>query len=129
MIVTPESTPDVSKILRTVRILGATFSIRGVGHISNPGLTSNDGGVVICLSKLKDLSLSEDKSTASLGPGLNWLEVYASLEEYDLTVTGGRVPTVGVPGILLGGDLSFQNSEYGFSCNGVDNYEVSWKKV
>lgn len=84
---------------------------------------------MIYLSKLKYLSLSEDKSTASLGPGLNWLEVYASLEEYDLTVTGGRVPTVRVPGILLGGDLSFQNSEYGFSCNGVDNYEVSWKKV
>jgi hypothetical protein len=77
------------------------------------------------MCKFKDISLSADKSVAKISPGLTWLEVYNALDKYDVTVTGGRVPSVGVPGLLLGGGLSFQNSEYGFSCMGVENYEDS----
>ena len=108
-----------------MKFLGATFSIRGGGHLQNPGFTSNDGGVVISLCHLKGITIAGDKKTATIGAGLNWLEVYKELHEHDLTVTGGRVPSVGVPGLLLGGGLSFQNSEHGFSCMGVVNYEVS----
>ncbi|TVY50645.1 Bifunctional solanapyrone synthase [Lachnellula cervina] len=123
-ILTPTTTTQVSQILALVKFLGATFSIRGGGHLQNPGFTSNDGGVVISLCHLTGITLSEDKKTATIGAGLNWLQVYKELHAHDLTVTGGRVPSVGVPGLLLGGGLSFQNSEHGFSCMGVVNYEV-----
>lgn len=71
------------------------------------------------------VDLSGDRSTVAFGAGLKWLQVYEALEPYGLAVTGGRVPSVGVAGLLLGGGLSFQNSEYGLSCNGVVAYEVS----
>jgi hypothetical protein len=106
------------------RFLGATFSIRGGGHLQNPGFCSNDGGVVISLSKFRDIHVSEDKLVANIGIGLTWLEVYSVLDEYGVAVTGGRMPQVGVPGLLLGGGLSFQMSEHGFSCSGVINYQV-----
>lgn len=104
--------------------MGAKFSIRGGGHLQNPGFCSNEDGVVISLSKFTQLILSEDKRSVDIGVGLKWLEVYKTLEEHDLAVAGGRVPTVGVPGLLLGGGLSFQNSKEGFGCMGVINYEV-----
>lgn len=92
----------------------------------NPGFTSNEDGVVISMCKFTDLTLSDDRSTVEIGFGLTWLEVYKRLEPYGLTVTGGRVPSVGVAGLLLGGGLSFQNSEHGLSCSGVVEYEVRY---
>ena len=124
-IVSPSSSQQVSKVLALCRFLDATFSTRGGGHLQNPGFCSNDGGVVICLSKFREVTLSADKKTANIGVGLTWFEVYKQLDRYEVAVTGGRMPTVGVPGLLLGGGLSFQNSQYGFSCSGVVNYQVS----
>ena len=81
--------------------------------------------MLISLSKLTNLTISDDRSTTEFGPGLTWLEVYGALHKYGVTVPGGRVPSVGVAGLLLGGGISFQNSEYGLGCNSVLEYEVS----
>lgn len=76
------------------------------------------------MSKFTQMILSEDKKTVDVGLGNRWLDVYKALDPHGFAVTGGRVPSVGVPGLLLGGGLSFQNSKHGFSCMGVINYEV-----
>lgn len=89
-----------------------------------PGFTSNQDGVVISLSALDQVRLSEGKSTADIGVGLRWLQVYRQLDEHGVAVAGGRVPSVGVPGLLLGGGISFQNSQYGVGAMAVSNYEV-----
>lgn len=94
--------------------------------MQNPGFCSNDGGVVISISKFDQVILSEDRSTCDVGLGLKWIEVYKALDKYELAVTGGRVASVGVPGLLLGGGLSYQHGDYGFCCNTVVDYEVSW---
>jgi hypothetical protein len=98
--------------------------VRGGGRLHNPTFTSNDGGVVIFLSKLTQLELSDDKKTVDIGPGHCWLDVYKGLDAHGLTVAGGRIPHVGVPGLLLGGGLSFQNSEHSLGCMNVVDYEV-----
>ena len=114
----------MAKALAICRFLGTKFSVRGVGHLQNPGFCSNDGGVVISLGNFTQINVSQDKSTADIGLGLRWLDVYKGLEPHGVAVAGGRVPPVGVSGLLLGGGLSFQNSEHGFGCTGVVNYEV-----
>jgi hypothetical protein len=53
-----------------------------------------------------------------------WLNVYKALDSEAVAVTGGRMPSVDVPGLLLGDGLSFPNSEHGFSCMGVVNCEI-----
>lgn len=42
-------------------------------------------------------------STATIGAGLIWDDVYAALAPYDVNVVGGRVTGVGVAGFTLGG--------------------------
>lgn len=106
------------------RYLGVKFSVRGGGNLHNPGFSSNDGGAVISLAKFTQVVLSNDHSTCDVGVGLRRLDVYEALDSYGLAVTGGRVPRIGVPGLILGGRLSFQNSEQGLSCMGVVDYEV-----
>lgn len=124
VVVTATSAQEVATALALCRFFNINFSVRGGGHLQNPGFTSNNGGVVISLSKFDHVKLSEDKSTADVGLGLRWLDVYKALDPYGLAVAGGRIPTVGVPGLLLGGGISFQNSQYGVGAMGVTNYEV-----
>ncbi|KAE8149171.1 FAD-binding domain-containing protein [Aspergillus avenaceus] len=124
VIVLPDSAQQVATVLSLVCFFNFTFSIRGGGHLSNPRFTSNDGGVVISLAALDHIELAEDKSIARIGAELRWLDVYKALDPHGLAVAGGRTPTVGVSGLLLGGGLSYQNGRYGVGAAGVVNYEV-----
>jgi FAD/FMN-containing dehydrogenase len=80
--------------------------------------------VLISLSKLTTIEVSEDKKSVVIGPGNRWGDVYAETEKYGVTVTGGRVSSVGVSGFLLGGGLSFLMHSEGFAANNVLSYEV-----
>jgi len=76
------------------------------------------------MSNLTTLSLSSDKSILSMGPSHRWGEVYKFLADYDLTVPGGRLSPVGVPGLLLAGGVNFYGNQVGFSADNVIQYEV-----
>jgi FAD/FMN-containing dehydrogenase len=89
-----------------------------------PGYANTIGGVLIGLTDLNEIQLSSDKSYVSVGPGRRWEEVYAYLEPYGLVALGGRVGIVGVPGLLLGGGISFYSNQHGFASDNVVAYEV-----
>jgi FAD/FMN-containing dehydrogenase len=98
--------------------------VRGGGHMPIPGYANTIGGVLIALTDLNTIQLSADKSSVSVGPGRRWEEVYAYLEPSGLVVLGGRVGIVGVPGLLLGGGISFYSNQHGFASDNVIAYEV-----
>jgi FAD/FMN-containing dehydrogenase len=81
-------------------------------------------GILLSLSGLDMLKLSEDTTIVSVGPGNRWRDVYDFLEPHSLTAVGGRVGGVGVPGLLLGGGISFHSSQYGFASDNVALYEA-----
>lgn len=83
-------------------------------------------GVLISSTNLDTLAVSIDRNTVSVGAGNKWGDVYEALEGSDLVVLGGRIGPVGVPGVLLGGGVSFYSNEYGLaSTNGnIQGYEV-----
>jgi FAD/FMN-containing dehydrogenase len=103
------------------------FAVRGGGHMPIPGYNGIDNsGVLISSSNLTTLSLSSDKSIVSVGPGNRWRDVYAYLKPSGLAAVGGRVGHVGVPGLLLGGGISFFSSEHGFASDNVERYQVCY---
>ncbi|KAI8314375.1 Bifunctional solanapyrone synthase [Colletotrichum sp. SAR11_240] len=73
---------------------------------------------------MTQLEVSDQRSHVQLGPGLRWGEVYNALEPYDLTVAGGRVALVGVPGLLLAGGIGFYSNQDGLSASTISSYEV-----
>lgn len=103
-IVTPKSAQEVSLVIQILSVLDTKFSIRSGGHSSSPGFSSiGNNGVLVALERLNTLSISADRKTLTVGPGNRWEAVYQYLEQYNLTVLGGREPVVGVGGFVLGG--------------------------
>jgi FAD/FMN-containing dehydrogenase len=88
------------------------------------GAASIDNGVLIVLTRFRQLTIAPNLETASLGPGLTWNEVYEWVQKYNRAIVGGRYAPVGVSGFLLGGGISFHGGEYGWGANSVVNYEM-----
>lgn len=86
----------------------------------------NSTGVLISSTNLNTLKLSEDGETMSIGPGPRWGDVFNYLEFTNKTVVGGRLAPVGVPGLLLGGGISWYSVKHGLASSGgkIKAYEV-----
>lgn len=123
-IVVPESSSDVSVVVKILVENKCEFGVRGGGHTPNHGWAGTDSGVLISLSKLNGIEVSEDKASVVIGAGNRWGDVYAKAGEHNVTVTGGRISSVGVSGFLLGGGLSYLMHKEGFAANNVLSYEV-----
>ena len=76
------------------------------------------------MSHLNHVTLSTDGKIASVGPGLRWGEVTAALEAKGAAVAGGRDPSVGVGGLLLGGGYHYTSGAYGLAADNVHNFEI-----
>ncbi|KAK7952544.1 6-hydroxy-D-nicotine oxidase [Apiospora aurea] len=124
-IIQPASAADVSKALQILRHFDINFAVRSGGHSSNPGASSIDAnGILLDLQHMNAISLSQDKSTASLGAGARWGDVLEALTPQGVDVVGGRIPVVGVSGLILGGGLHHLMAELGTAADNVDNFEV-----
>ena len=71
----------------------------------NPGFSSTPG-VEISLARFNSLTLITASGTIDFGSGLVWDQVYEALNSSRRNVVGGRIPTVGVSGLTLGGGTS-----------------------
>lgn len=76
------------------------------------------------LGLLNKTTYNPDNATASVGPGARWLEVYRTLDEHNIGVLGGRIGTVGVGGLLLGGGCSLYLFRQGFATDNIAAFEV-----
>ena len=120
----PRSTSDVSRGVTLLVSNNCKFTSRGGGHSPNLGFNNIDNGVTIDNSLFGNITLSDNNSYVSIAPGAQWGNVYKYVEQYGLSVTGGRLATVGVAGLVLGGGLSFYAPRYGFACDNIRNFEV-----
>lgn len=120
----------MSDAVNTLTRLNTPFAIRGGGHMPIANAANiNSSGVLLSSSGLSHLQLSMDHQTVSVGPGNRWSDVYQYLEPFGLTVVGGRMGVVGVPGFLLGGGISFFSNQYGWASANVVSYTVSTTHV
>ena len=72
--------------------------------MAQAGAANIQEGITINLGSLDQFSVSKDNTSATIGPGLRWGQVYTNLATYGLAVPGGRSGQVGVGGYLLGGN-------------------------
>ncbi|KAE8851855.1 hypothetical protein PTNB73_00873 [Pyrenophora teres f. teres] len=120
----PQNAQQVSFAVTTFTLTNSKFAMRGGGHMPIPGYNGvNSSGVLLSSSNLTTLSLSANKSIVSVGPGNRWKDIYAYLKPFGLAAVGGRVGHVGVPGLLLGGGISFYSSQFGFASDSVATYQ------
>lgn len=122
----PTSPYDVSIAVLTLQVTQCQFAVKSGGHAAFTGASNINGGITIDLINLKQVTVSADKTQTSVGPGNRWFDVYSKLQPQGLTVIGGRVSDIGVGGLTLGGGISFFSGRYGWACDNVNTYEVSY---
>lgn len=111
--------------MRIINFLQVKFAIRSGGHSPNPGWSAiGDAGILIDLAALNTTTINTDRTVASVGSGARWGSVVAALDPYNVTVLAGRIPTVGVGGLILGGGISHFTPEYGLVADTLLNVEV-----
>ncbi|OAQ62766.1 FAD binding domain-containing protein [Pochonia chlamydosporia 170] len=117
------SIQDVSHVLKIVRATRTPFAVKSGGHATNPGFSSTTG-VLMSLSQLTQVNLSEDKSTVEIGLGNRWTDVYNALDGSGVNAVGGRVPGPGTGGFTLGGGYSWLTNQFGLACDTVISFNL-----
>ncbi|KAI1498346.1 putative FAD-binding oxidoreductase [Biscogniauxia marginata] len=120
----PTSADEVSEAVKVLASCNAQFAIRGGGHMNFPGSNNIEGGVLIALNKLNVMSVDEKASTISIGPGNTWADVYGALDPYGLYTNGGRLKTIGVPGLTLIGGFHYFINKFGYTMDSIRSYDV-----
>lgn len=61
-----------------------------------------NNGVLFDMSGFNSVEYYAHRRVAVVGTGSRWSDVYHYLDQYDVTVVGGRILEVGVGGLTLG---------------------------
>ncbi|GAP92497.1 putative FAD binding domain-containing protein [Rosellinia necatrix] len=124
----PADADQVANAVSIISSCGAQFAIRGGGHMNYPGSNNINGGVLLGLNSLTDIKVNSDNATGDatieLGPGNRWVDVYNALQPYGLYAVGGRLKTIGVPGLSLIGGFHYFNNKYGMTMDQHISYDV-----
>ena len=109
---------DASEAVTFAREHGLLTSVRGGGH-SWPGKSVAEGGLMIDLSQMNNVTADPDTQTARAQGGalLNALDTAAL--EHGLITTAGVVSHTGVGGYTLGGGFGRLNRKYGLTVDNV----------
>jgi FAD/FMN-containing dehydrogenase len=108
--VQPQSTSDVSKVMRIVDEKKCQFAVASGGHMSWKGSSNIEDHFVLDMRAMNEITVKVDEGYARLGPGSTWGEVYEAMTPYNVTVPGGRISQVGVGGFLLAGKWCFSTA-------------------
>jgi FAD/FMN-containing dehydrogenase len=123
-ILRPGSIADVQAGVRFAAGTGLLLSVRGGGH-GFPGFGTNDGGVVIDLSRLANVEIIDsERHLVRIGGGATWGQVAAALTPHGLAISSGDTKSVGVGGLTLTGGIGWKVRKYGLALDNVAAAEV-----
>ncbi|KAL2148927.1 hypothetical protein VTH82DRAFT_1613 [Thermothelomyces myriococcoides] len=118
-VVQPENTAQVQAIIRVARERGIRVTIKCGGH-SYAGHSTAFDGISLDLRRMNRVSLDMDRMVVTMDAGCQWGHVYSTLingRHIGYIINGGRCPTVGVSGFILGGGLGPFTRSFGMGCD------------
>lgn len=117
------STADVVKCVNFARENELLLSVRAGGH-NVAGKAVCDGGIMIDLSLMKDISIEPSLRIARAQPGLRLSEFDKTTQAYGLATTLGVVSNTGIAGLTLGGGVGWLARKYGLACDNLLSVEI-----
>lgn len=100
-----------------------SLSVKGGGH-SYAGKSAADGGLLVDLSMMKTIDISEDTSAVTVGPGVTCRDLDAATQAHGLATPTPTVSSVGVVGAALGGGGGYLSRRFGLTLDNVTSAEV-----
>jgi FAD/FMN-containing dehydrogenase len=114
---------DVIAALDYATANGLEVAVRAGGH-NVTGRAMNDDGVVIDLSKMKGIEIDLERRVARAEPGLTWGEYNEAVGAYGLVTPSGKISTVGVGGLALGGGIGWLARKYGMTIDNLISAQI-----
>ena len=111
----PSSEEELLRALRCATREGLQVAVKSGGH-SFEGFSSNDGGMVINLSQMKQITWLEN-GEVEVQPGCLLQDIQAELFPKRKLLPAGSCGTVGIGGLTLGGGYGFFSRKYGLTCD------------
>src|SRR5215469_2673345 len=113
---------DVQHSLAFARRFDLPLACRAGGH--SYGGYSTTSGLVVDVTRMKDVSVDVAAGTATVGAGARLIDVYAALATHGLIVPAGSCPTVGIAGLTQGGGLGVLGRKFGLTCDNLLSAQV-----
>jgi len=112
-----ENEADVVRSVRFGRDLDLAIAVRGGGH-SVAGMALNDGGLVVDLRRMHEVTVHPGSSSVRIQGGATMSHLDRATQPHQLATTGARASTTGVGGFVLGGGTGWLDRAFGLA---VDN--------
>ena len=114
---------DVATAFDFARTNELEVAVRGGGH--NPaGHCVLDGGLVIDLSRMRQVVVERDTQVAHASGGSTWLDFDSATVPQGLVTPGGVVGSTGVCGLALGGGIGHLTAQHGLTCDNIVGAEL-----
>jgi FAD/FMN-containing dehydrogenase len=114
---------DVAAAFEFARAHELEVGVRGGGH--NPaGHCVVDGGLVIDLSPMRTVEVSNQARIARADGGATWFDFDTATQAFGLVTPGGVVGSTGVAGLTLGGGIGHLTAQHGLTCDNLVAAEI-----
>jgi FAD/FMN-containing dehydrogenase len=114
---------DVQHAVQAASSAGVITAIRCGGH-SLAGFGTCDGGLVIDLARMRQVSVDAGKRRARFAGGCLLGTVDAATQEVGLAFPAGVVSHTGASGLVLGGGTGWLTRMHGLSCDNVEEFTM-----
>src|SRR5207245_7428328 len=117
LIVRPSSVDDVIAAVRFAREHQLVVAVRGGGH-SVAGFSTCDGGMVLDMSRMREVTVDPVRRTARAQGGAHLSQLDKTAQAHGLVCPVGVIGHTGVAGLTLGGGMGRLRRKHGLT---VDN--------
>jgi FAD/FMN-containing dehydrogenase len=115
--------PDVELAIRAASAAGVLTAVRCGGH-SLAGFSTCEGGLVIDLSRMRQISIDREARRARFAGGCLLGSIDVATQKDGLVFPSGVVSHTGASGLILGGGFGWLTRLHGLSCDNVEGFTV-----
>ncbi|MEX3982095.1 FAD-binding oxidoreductase [Paraburkholderia sp. EG287A] len=123
MIIYCADADDVVAAVRFARSIDARVAVRSGGH-NVAGLSVCDAGIVVDLSRMKQIDVDAERRVVRAEAGLNLGEFDRATMAHGLATTTGVISDTGLAGLTLGGGFGKLGRKYGLTCDNLVAVEM-----
>ena len=114
---------DVQSAVRAASEIGILTAVRCGGH-SLAGFSTCDGGMVIDLSRMRQVTVDPDTRRATIAGGCLLGSIDTATQKAGLVFPAGVVSNTGASGLILGGGTGWLTRRFGLSCDNVEGFTL-----
>jgi hypothetical protein len=114
---------DVQNAVRIASANGILTAVRCGGH-SLAGFSTCDGGLVIDLSRMREVTVDSDARRARFAGGCLLGSIDNATQQAGLVFPSGVVSHTGASGLVLGGGTGWLTRRFGLSCDNVEGFAL-----